>query len=318
MIWFNRKPKNRRLGREHVLDVKLRSNKLRAARVRLAVVSLSLVLGAGAGFYVIWFGGQWLMNQVLYENKAFAIEKLEVQTDGVISLEQLRRWAGVRLGENLLALDLGRVRRDLRMVSTVQSVSLERVLPHTLRIQVVEREPVAQVSVLRPAANGGIEKAIFFLDADGYVMVPLDPRQRAVPPNPAADQLPLICGLNPNEVQAGRKIDLPQVRAALDLVVAFERSPMESLAELKSIDVSAPEVLLVTTSQGSQVTFGLSDQDLQLRRWQAVFLHGQRNKQAIASLDLAVTNSIPVVFQDASALPPATPKPIKPYRRKHV
>ena len=43
---------------------------------------------------------------MVYENRAFAIEQIDVQTDGVISTDQLRRWAGVKAGENLLALDL--------------------------------------------------------------------------------------------------------------------------------------------------------------------------------------------------------------------
>ena len=73
-----------------------------------------------------------------------------MQTDGVISVDQLRRWAGVKPEENLLALDLARVKRDLEMVPLVQSVSVERILPRTLRIRITEREPIAQVNVPRP------------------------------------------------------------------------------------------------------------------------------------------------------------------------
>ena len=94
---------------------------------------------------------------MVYENKAFAIEEIDVQTDGVISVDQLRRWAGVKPEENLLALDLARVKRDLELVPLVQSVSVERILPHTLRIRVTEREPIAQVNVPRPRPSGGVE-----------------------------------------------------------------------------------------------------------------------------------------------------------------
>jgi cell division septal protein FtsQ len=200
----------------------------------------------------------------------------------------------------------------------IQSVSVERVLPHTLRIRVTEREPLAQVCVLKPASSGGIERAIFQLDAEGSVIVPLEPRQRTIPPNQALDPLPLIQGVNPNEIQAGRRIELRQVRAALDLLVAFERSPMQGSVEVKSIDIASPEVLIVTTTQGSQITFGLVDLDRQLRRWRSVFTLGQQSNKAIANLDLAVTNSIPVVFQDAALLPPSSPRPVKQLKRKHV
>ena len=60
----------------------------------------------------------------------------DLQTDGVISTEQLRRWANVRLGDSLFALDLARVKRDLEFVPLVSFVSVERLLPTTLRIRV--------------------------------------------------------------------------------------------------------------------------------------------------------------------------------------
>jgi len=317
-MWLQHKPKNRRLGRDHVLDVKLRSSQARAARTRAATVALAVVVGAALGIHLILRGGEWALDQLVYDNKAFAIEEVDVQTDGIIPVNQLRRWTGVRLGENLLALDLARVRRDLGLISLIQSVSVERVLPHTLRVRVGEREPVAQVNVFKPGSAGGVETTPFQLDAEGYVIVPLDPRQRGAQSGQIDNQLPLICGLNPNEVQAGRKIDLPQVRAALELLVAFEHSPMQDLVDLKSIDVSAREVLLATTTQQSQISFSLRDIDRQMRRWRKIFELAQLRNKAIASLDLAVSNSVPVVFQELGTLPPPAPKPPKQLKQKHV
>ncbi|HVV71880.1 MAG TPA: FtsQ-type POTRA domain-containing protein [Verrucomicrobiae bacterium] len=318
MKWFNRKPKNRRLERASVLDVKLRSSQVRAARTRMLGVLMALLFGAVAAVCLFWYGGHWALNALFYENSAFAIEDLDVQTDGVIAVDQLRRWTGVRPGENLLALDTAKLQRDLKMVSLIQSVSVERIPPHTLRVRVAEREPIAQVNVLRPGEGGRVATATFQLDPDGYVIVPLDPRQRSTRANATVEQLPLITGINPNEIQAGRRIDLPQVRAALELILAFERSPMEGLADVHSIDVSQPEALVVSTGQGSQITFGWHDLDQQLRRWRAVFDYGQQNSRAIASMDLAITSSIPVVFQDAGAVQLPTPKATKRTKRKHV
>src|ERR1039458_8448565 len=146
-MWPKRKPKNRRLGRQQVLDVKLRSSQVRAARTRFTAISLGAVFAALFGLYLVYRAGEWALNRLVYENKAFAIAEVEVQTDGVISVDQLRRWAGVKPAENLLALDLAQVKRDLELVPLVQSVSVERVLPHTLRIRIIEREPIAQVKL---------------------------------------------------------------------------------------------------------------------------------------------------------------------------
>jgi hypothetical protein len=319
-MWLRRKPKNRRLGREQVLDVKLRSSQVRAARTRLTAISLGAVFATVFGLYLLYRAGDWALNRLVYENRAFAIEEVDVQTDGVIGVDQLRRWAGVKPEENLLALDLVRVKRDLELIPLVQSVSVERILPHTLRLRITEREPLAQVNVPRPRANGGLELSVYQLDADGWVMLPLDPRQRATPLNQPDDPLPVICGLNASALQPGRRLAAPQVQAALQLLVAFEQSPMAGLVDLSRVDVSSPEVLVVTTGQGSEITFGLTDFEQQLRRWHNLFERGQKTGSAVATLDLAVTNNIPLRWLEASAVPPAPPKSPKPLRlkKKHV
>src|SRR5213593_321336 len=124
-MWFRRKSRNRRLGRDFVLDVKLRSSQVRAARSRLAAISLGVAFAIFFGLYLLWRTGEWALNQFVYENQAFAINVIDVQTDGVIALDQLRRWSGVKFTENLMALDLGRVKRDLELVPAIQSGAVE-------------------------------------------------------------------------------------------------------------------------------------------------------------------------------------------------
>jgi len=91
---------------------------------------------------------------------------------------------------------------------------------------------------------------------------------------------------------------------------------MAGLVDLQRIDVGAPEVLVVTTGQGGEVTFGLQDLDRQLRRWREIYELGQRTHRSIASLDLAVTNNIPARWLEASIAPGPSPKPPKIVRTK--
>lgn len=316
MSWFNRKPKNRRVGRMHVLDVKLRSDQVRRTRVRLVAFGLAAVFGTVFGGYVLWQGGEWLLARMVYENSAFAIRDVEVQTDGVIAPQQLRRWSNVRPGQNLLALDLARVKRDLELVPLLETVSVERVLPRTLRIRVTEREPVLQVAVPRMNAQGTMENYIFHLDANGVVMVPLDPRQRIKPFLQADESLPVLFGLKQMDLRPGRPVESPAVLAALQLAVDFACSPMAGLVDLRRIDVSDPAVLVVTTGQGSEVTFGLEHIDQQLQRWRQVHEEGSRQKKgSLASLDLSVANNSPARWLDPKIVPPAA-KPPKSNRSK--
>ncbi|TSA40417.1 MAG: FtsQ-type POTRA domain-containing protein [Verrucomicrobiales bacterium] len=317
MSFFRKKQVNRRLGRVHVLDVRLRSDQVRKSRMRFVALSLGSVIGLVIGVYACWRGGEWVLNRVAYENPAFAISSIEAQTDGVIVPDQLRRWANVRPGENLLALDIARVKRDLEMVPMIATVSVERILPKTLRIRVTEREPVAQVNVLRPNGRGGVEATVFHLDAAGFVIVPLDPRQRTRPLVQGDDSLPLLMGLKPGDLQPGRAVESPAVQAALKLAAEFAYSPMAGLVDLKRIDVSAPDVLVVKTGQGSEVTFGLENLDQQLRRWREVHELGLRMRRNLASLDLAVSNNVPARWIEASVTPPPAkiPKTLRNRRR---
>ena len=45
-MWFRRKLKNRRLEREQVLEVRLRSSQVRAARTRVAAIALGAVFAS--------------------------------------------------------------------------------------------------------------------------------------------------------------------------------------------------------------------------------------------------------------------------------
>src|SRR6202044_2356637 len=105
-MWFKRGQKNRRLNRGHVLDVKLRSDQVRATRTRLFAVAFGVVAGTVFRLYLLWRAGEWTLDKFVYENSTFAIQDVQVQTDGVIAPEQLRHWAGVKPGANLIALDL--------------------------------------------------------------------------------------------------------------------------------------------------------------------------------------------------------------------
>jgi cell division septal protein FtsQ len=319
-MWFNRKPRNRRLHHRHVLDVKLRSDQVRATRTRLAALSAGILFGTVFGLYLLWRTGEWALDKFVYENSEFAIQHVEVKTDGVIAPDQLRRWSKVKPGDNLIALDLTAVKRNLELVSTIGSVSIERILPRTLKISVTEREPVAQVNIPRAGAAGSIAVEVFQLDVDGYVMQPLDPRLCVIPLAQVNNQLPVISGLNVYQLQSGHRLESPQVQGALELIGAFGRSPMAGLVDLRRLDVSQPGVVVATTGQGGEVTFGLNNLEQQLRRWREIYDLGQRLNKAVATLNLAVTNNVPVRWTEAVTVPSASPRTVNPAtnRRKNV
>jgi cell division septal protein FtsQ len=303
----------------HVLDVKLRSAQVRQTRLRMVGLCFGALLGTGLGAYLLWQAGVWTLNRLVYENPTFAIRVIEVQTDGVIAPDQLRRWANVRPGQNLLALDLARVKRDLLMAPALAAVTVERVLPKMLRIRVSEREAILQVSVPKFNAQGHMEATVFHIGVDGVVMQPLDPRQRTKPFLQPDEALPMLSGLKLMDLQPGQPVTSLAAQAAMKLAGEFAFSPMAGLVDLRRIDVSAPDVIVVTTGQGSEVTFALDNMDQQLRRWRQIHDLGQRTRRNVASIDLAVSNNVPVRWLEAKVIPPPAKLPKTPRSKKrHV
>jgi cell division septal protein FtsQ len=321
MAWrFSHKSRNRRLKPQGELSTKAARRSALTARWRTASLALAVALGALIALVTLWRGGDWLIRRLIYDNEAFAIHAIDIQTDGVLPLEQLRQWAGVKPGDNLLTVDLLQIKRHLELSPLIRKVSVERDLPNTLKVRVREREPLVQAHVLTPKPDdSGYDVAIYYLDDEGYVLKPLDNPPHAGGSTNEQD-FAVLTWLGRADLRPGRQAESPQVFTALRLLEAFGKSPMVGVGDLARIDMSAPEVLQVTTSLGSEVTFGLENLESQLRRWRAVYDYGLKQGKQIASLDLSVTNNLPVLWLETSEVPIAKPKLIKtsPTRTKHV
>ncbi len=113
-------------------------------------------------------------------------------------------------------------------------------------------------------------------------------------PLPASERLPILAGVQADDVQLGRQTESPKSAAALRLLPSSTTRPWRAWWNSKRINVAVPDILQVTTSQGTQVTFSLSHFDAQLRRWRAIYDQYQKWGQAIASLDLSIANNLPV------------------------
>lgn len=314
MSWFRRRTRNKRHHRRHVLDVKLRSDHVRALRARGLAVMVGVLCGTLFTVYVLWRSGEWLLNRLVYENEAFAIRQMDIETDGVFSVDQLRRWSAVRTGQNLFTLDLSRLKRSLELVPNVESVSVERVLPRTLRVRVVERKPVAQVN-LPWLVEGTLEMQTWLLDAQGVVMLPVPAHQRGAPALEDHAGLPTLTGVQASELRLGAAVQSPRVLAALRLVGEFNRSPMAGVARLQCVEVSEPGVLMALTAEGTSATLRPEPLQQQLRRWREIHDLSRRLNKSILSLELAVSNNVPVRWADSGVAPP--PPPRRSATRRH-
>ena len=70
---FQRKSKNRRFERKHVLDVKVSSVRRRQIWFRRLAMLLMATFTVGLAVFVIGRGGEWVLEKLVYTNPAFAM-----------------------------------------------------------------------------------------------------------------------------------------------------------------------------------------------------------------------------------------------------
>jgi cell division septal protein FtsQ len=312
------KTKNKkRAAKAESLSVKSRAGQVRAHRVRLVSTLFGFSLSLFLLVMIGWKGVEWVMREGVYKNPNLAIDTIEIETDGVVSPDKIREWARVKLGDNLLALDLNRIKRDLELRPIVESASAEKILPRTLRIGITERRPVAMVYLYHAPTD--LDR--IYLDANAIVIPPLRRDERNPKSDPNASILPVLTGFSARLLRPGQPVDSPEIRAALDLLVQYDHAPVALMTDFKSVDLGSPRTLTVTTDQNFQVTFATENYGQQLARLQSIIELGRRDNRTLASLDLAVGNYVPARWMEASTNSPTLqnilPVTLKP-RKKHV
>ena len=241
------KRRNSKSGQKKLLSVKVQSQQAKRLRLRWLRSLAALALAVLVIITVFWQGGAFALNRLVYENESFSVKQLDYRTDGIITVDQLRKWAGVRSGDNLLKLDLLRIKRDIELAPRVKAASVERYLPDTLQVRVTERVPMAQIWAWQRdgAAETDYDCVRLQLDETGHVMTPIDGHSVVVSEDQAEWSLPVVSGIDLGKLKTlapGRPAGLPKLRAALGLIGEFRRSPLAGTVDLRVIDLSQPRI----------------------------------------------------------------------------
>ena len=129
--------RNKKTTQKNVLSVKMHSQQTRRERLRWLRSVVALAVALVALVLVSWLGGGFALDRLVYENESFAVTEMDYRTDGIISENQLQDWGGVRKGDNLLSLDLLRIKRNIELTPRVKMASVERILPDTLQLSLI-------------------------------------------------------------------------------------------------------------------------------------------------------------------------------------
>ena len=269
---------NRRVsdGRPHFLMVKARmyEHKL-AQRHRTAAILLMVVVMAGAVGLTIYLA-DLLERKLFSECDQFRIRHLELSSDGKLQPWHIREYAQLEEGQNLFALDIRKIRKDLESVPVVSSVTVSRRLPDTLVIKITERTAVARLGW----GDGSYHLAI---DREGYVLGP-----SSITPN-----LPTISGLKEKGLRPGSRIDERMVQDALRVLELSESIRLSPLVRVREIRVDQPDYLVLNLEKGEQVYLSRDNADIKLNKLAAILQSSAKKGITLASIDMTLTKNFP-------------------------
>jgi len=305
----NRNRRRRPAGQ--TLMARLKDDAEEASRpwfVRLLVRTVFLgILGGGLAV-----AGWWTRDHWVYRIPALALREIVVEVDGVLSPDEVRRLSGVKIGRNILTVDLPNLRERLERHPRIANARMVVEFPATLSIHIRERLPLAAVE---PLAGSGI-RARYLLDESGHVILPLDPATAPAKAVAEEEALPRIIARAPGSAESDQ-----DTQAALEFLREYERRAPGTLPEIATISLAVPGLLVVTTADRAEITFGAGSFDLQLRRWSDLRrqLAANRDARVIRTLDLSVSQNAPIRWADSSPSQPASPTqdpPVRPRPRR--
>ncbi len=242
---------NRRVHTHRRWRSALRWGGILAANVGALVLLLYLVAGA---------------VRTVREADEFDVAAIRVAGTSRLAPDAVRDTVSAHLGENIFDLDLDRVASDASAHPWIREVRVKRILPSTLRLEVVERNPAAQARV----DGGGA-----VVDETGRVLGRSGPG--------VAFDLPVLTGLDGID-DAARAERVARGVATLD---ALRRAAPRWAENLSEVDLSRPDrTEVVSSADAPRLLLDVDRPARNLERWLALRPSLERRMGPFRTVDL--------------------------------
>ncbi len=194
------------------------------------------------------------IHGVLARTTFLKLERIEVSNVKRLTQEEVVGLAGVRMGDDMLGLKLRRIGEQLSKNPWVEKVRVRRLFPHTLAIDVVEREPVAVV-------NMGY---LYYLDKNGEVFKPLNEGDKL--------DFPVLTGMTEEEMGKDPAGSREMLKRVLNLIALIGNGTTIRLEDVSEIHYDKGFGFTIFTAQGGvPVKLGNSAFDEKLARLARIY-----------------------------------------------
>jgi hypothetical protein len=290
----------RRKRREHLLEVTATAETERRRRNQKVLLYTCEALFLAGLLVVAWFGVNLFIEHFFTKNKSYEVRVVEVNTDGVMTRDEVLAKTGIREGLNIFSLSLESAQNALTSIPEVQSARVERILPDTVTIEIEARRPVAWVTPRDTGVDPAAVESSCLVDAGGVMLKPQGFESSHA-------RLPVVYGVPTEQWRAGQQIEMPELLAALELFrLAGERSNPE--IKLRAADITKGWCVVAWGDPQTRLTFGVDDLPAQLDRLQLIMLHVGQTSRRIATANLIPERNTPVTFVGDAPTAEAVPE----------
>ncbi len=197
------------------------------------------------------------------------LDRIEVNSLKKLHREDVIALAGVRPGDDMLTMKLPRIGEQLMKNPWVKNVRVRRYFPHTLTIEITEREPVAVL-------NMGY---LYYLDGKGDIFKPLTEGDRL--------DYPVLTGISEDDMWKDPTGSKEALHEALDLISILSGGQVLKLADISELHYDKGYgFTLFTTQGGVPVKLGNSGFNEKLARLSRIYRELQAQMSTLEYIDL--------------------------------
>jgi cell division septal protein FtsQ len=268
-----------RMKTHYVRSRNRKGNSVAVARRTSSIFVLVLMLLVL--LFSIITGFKWINRKFYSENPRFEMQHLVISCDGNLREELIREYTGLSEGMNLFEKSFEEIEDSLKKVPVVESVYLERKLPHTLIVKVKERVPVARVQGRQQ------RRYPFVLDRDGVVL----------PHRQSAAALPLIKGID-EDLRLGQEIDTADVDIVLDIIaLCEEHGSLRNYIHIESLDVKYDDFIDMRLKHDVRVRMPRFKLKTKLQNLATVIKIAHEEGRRVKEVDLTLdSRKVPVMY----------------------
>lgn len=271
-----------------LLDVRARKKTARKRR-RMRLFNLLWKTGTAAALVIgTWYGANKLLTKFFYGNPDYNIRQIALPSEDTLSKKEFFAATGLHTGMNIFTIDLDKARNALLALPQIRNVSIERVLPDTLRIQVEDKKPIAWLISEKDGKDPYSAPDSFLLEQQGNFYRPTHFISRY-------SSLPVIYGIDRRLLTDGDLLTKEDLQQALELLrlVAERKDPQ---LRLRALDLSEGYCIKARGLRNETIVFDTENFEAQLDRLQELMRFCKRAGKQIEYVNLFVHRNTPVRF----------------------